>query len=229
MSEQNYDYDLLKSYYASLKKCKPISKEEEFILLKKAKEGDTESANKIIESNLRFVWSVAKCYINQGVPLLELISEGNMGLFKALEKYDLNSGIKFITYAVYWIRLYVYNLITEKNKQNNTELDFGDNNDLVVQEKITDNLNSFTFDEGLVNEDNEFKKKRMIEDLMKVLNKREKSVVESYFGLNNEKEMDLSEMSEKMGVSIERVRQIKKSALRKMRTEYLQLVEVGLV
>ena len=64
---------------------------------------------------------------------------------------------------------------------------------------------------------------------MKVLTKREKSVVESYFGLNNEKEMDLSEMSEKMGVSIERVRQIKKSALRKMRTEYLQLVEVGLV
>lgn len=223
------DYDLLKSYYASLKKCKPISKEEEFDLLKKAKNGDTEATNKIVESNLRFVWSVAKCYSNQGVPLLDLISEGNMGLFKALEKYDLDSGIKFITYAVYWVRLYIYNLITDKNKKNNTEVDFGDNNDLLVQEKFGDKLDSFITDDGLIDEDNDSKKKKMIEGLMKVLNKREKSVVESYFGLNNEKEMDLSEMSEKMGVSIERVRQIKKSALRKMRTEYLQLVEVGLV
>lgn len=223
------DYDLLKSYYASLKKCKPISKEEEFDLLKKAKNGDTEATNKIVESNLRFVWSVAKCYSNQGIPLLDLISEGNMGLFKALEKYDLDSGIKFITYAVYWVRLYIYNLITDKNKKNNTEVDFGDNNDLLVQEKFGDKLDSFITDDGLIDEDNDSKKKKMIEGLMKVLNKREKSVVESYFGLNNEKEMDLSEMSEKMGVSIERVRQIKKSALRKMRTEYLQLVEVGLV
>lgn len=223
------DYDLLKSYYASLKKCKPISKEEEFDLLKKAKNGDTEATNKIVESNLRFVWSVAKCYSNQGVPLLDLISEGNMGLFKALEKYDLDSGIKFITYAVYWVRLYIYNLITDKNKKNNTEVDFGDNNDLLVQEKFGDKLDSFITDDGLIDEDNDSKKKKMIEELMKVLTKREKSVVESYFGLNNEKEMDLSEMSEKMGVSIERVRQIKKSALRKMRTEYLQLVEVGLV
>lgn len=223
------DYDLLKSYYASLKKCKPISKEEEFDLLKKAKNGDTEATNKVVESNLRFVWSVAKCYSNQGVPLLDLISEGNMGLFKALEKYDLDSGIKFITYAVYWVRLYIYNLITDKNKKNNTEVDFGDNNDLLVQEKFGDKLDSFITDDGLIDEDNDSKKKKMIEGLMKVLNKREKSVVESYFGLNNEKEMDLSEMSEKMGVSIERVRQIKKSALRKMRTEYLQLVEVGLV
>lgn len=223
------DYDLLKSYYASLKKCKPISKEEEFDLLKKAKNGDTEATNKIVESNLRFVWSVAKCYSNQGIPLLDLISEGNMGLFKALEKYDLDSGIKFITYAIYWVRLYIYNLITDKNKKNNTEVDFGDNNDLLVQEKFGDKLDSFITDDGLIDEDNDSKKKKMIEGLMKVLNKREKSVVESYFGLNNEKEMDLSEMSEKMGVSIERVRQIKKSALRKMRTEYLQLVEVGLV
>ena len=157
------DYDLLKSYYASLKKCKPISKEEEFDLLKKAKNGDTEATNKIVESNLRFVWSVAKCYSNQGVPLLDLISEGNMGLFKALEKYDLDSGIKFITYAVYWVRLYIYNLITDKNKKNNTEVDFGDNNDLLVQEKFGDKLDSFITDDGLIDEDNDSKKKKMIE------------------------------------------------------------------
>ena len=92
------------NYYESLKKCKPVSREEERRLVKLAKQGDILAKNKILESNLRFVFNVAKNYRGCGISINELISEGNMGLIKAVEKFDVTKGYKFSTYATWWIR-----------------------------------------------------------------------------------------------------------------------------
>ena len=96
--------EAVNNYYESLKKCKPVSREEERKLVKLAKQGDISAKNRILESNLRFVFNVAKNYKGCGVSLNELISEGNMGLIKAIEKFDLTKEVKFISYAVWWIR-----------------------------------------------------------------------------------------------------------------------------
>jgi len=90
----------LKYYLEYIRKFEPLSKEEERKVIIKAKQGHKPSYEKIINSNLRFVVSIAKKYQNQGIALEDLISEGNKGLVKAYHKFDLDRNVKFITYAV---------------------------------------------------------------------------------------------------------------------------------
>ena len=81
-----------------------MNREEEAVTARKAADGDRSAKDKLIRSNLRFVVNVAKRYQNLGLPLMDLISEGNIGLMKAVERFDVNKGWHFITYAVWWIR-----------------------------------------------------------------------------------------------------------------------------
>jgi len=105
----------MKYYLREIKKYPLLSKEEERELIKKAKEDDEEARDKIIRSNLRFVVSIAKGYANQGLSLEDLIGEGNYGLIQALDRFDLNYENKFITYAVWWIRHYIFQAISSAN------------------------------------------------------------------------------------------------------------------
>lgn len=91
-------------YLKDVRKLDMISAQEEIELAKKIQEGDTKAAEKLIKSNLRFVISVAKEYQNQGLPLTDLIAEGNIGLIKAAQKFDPDRGFRFISYAVWWIK-----------------------------------------------------------------------------------------------------------------------------
>jgi RNA polymerase primary sigma factor len=91
-------------YLKDVRKLSMITAEEEIALAKKIQEGDSRAAEKLIKSNLRFVISVAKEYQNQGIPLADLIAEGNVGLIKAAQKFDPERGFRFISYAVWWIK-----------------------------------------------------------------------------------------------------------------------------
>ncbi len=94
-----------------------LSVEEERELSKRMALGDGVAKQKLIESNLRLVVSIANRYINTGIPFLDLISEGNLALIKATEKYDINRGVKFATYATYWINKYLFNYLAANDKQ----------------------------------------------------------------------------------------------------------------
>lgn len=102
--------DELNRYIKDLKKIPVIDKDREyeiFILLKDkkiSKKEKQELIDELVVGNLRFVISVAKMYQNQGMDLLDLISEGNIGLIKAIERFDITSGFKFISYAVHWVK-----------------------------------------------------------------------------------------------------------------------------
>lgn len=91
-------------YLKDVRKLDMISAQEEIELAKKIQEGNSKAAEKLIKSNLRFVISVAKEYQNQGLPLTDLIAEGNIGLIKAAQKFDPERGFRFISYAVWWIK-----------------------------------------------------------------------------------------------------------------------------
>lgn len=91
-------------YLKDVRKLDMINSTEEIELAKKIQEGDSKAAEKLIKSNLRFVISVAKEYQNQGLPLADLIAEGNLGLIKAAQKFDPERGFRFISYAVWWIK-----------------------------------------------------------------------------------------------------------------------------
>jgi len=94
-----------------------LKPDEEIELAKRIKEGDQEALNKLVQSNLRFVVSVAKKYQNQGMSLEDLISEGNVGLIRAAVRFDETRGFKFISYAVWWIRQAILEAISQKTRK----------------------------------------------------------------------------------------------------------------
>ncbi|NCD04950.1 MAG: RNA polymerase sigma factor RpoD/SigA [Spirochaetia bacterium] len=112
----NEDATVLSMYMKELNKLPLITHEEEVELFRKIKKGDLRARNKMIESNLRFVVKIAKNYQNQGLPLADLIDEGNIGLMTAIEKYDVDKGYHFISYAVWWIRQAIMKAINEKSR-----------------------------------------------------------------------------------------------------------------
>jgi len=110
------DENVLSMYLAEINAIPLLSRVEEDTCARAAAKGDKKAKEKLIKANLRFVVNVAKKYQNQGLPLMDLISEGNIGLMNAIEKYDVNRGYHFISYAVWWIRQAILKAICEKSR-----------------------------------------------------------------------------------------------------------------
>jgi RNA polymerase primary sigma factor len=108
--------DSLGAYLTEIAQSKPLSGDEEVDLARRIKAGDEYARNRLVESNLRFVVSVAKEYQNRGVPLADLISAGNIGLITAAERFDEEKGFKFISYAVWWIRQGILQTLAEQSR-----------------------------------------------------------------------------------------------------------------
>jgi RNA polymerase primary sigma factor len=106
----------LQKYLSNIANIPTLSREEEKILLRKAQKGDKKAMDKLIESNLKFVVKVASKFQGKGLTLSELISEGNIGLIKAIKRFDVSRGTKLITYAVWWIQQTIQYAIYEKNR-----------------------------------------------------------------------------------------------------------------
>ena len=110
------DESVLNMYLKEINKIPLLTREEENDLATKAAAGDKIAKEKIVRANLRFVVNVAKKYQNHGIDLVDLISEGNIGLMTAIERYDVTKGFHFISYAVWWIRQAILKAICEKSR-----------------------------------------------------------------------------------------------------------------
>ncbi|MBA7469080.1 RNA polymerase sigma factor SigA [subsurface metagenome] len=106
----------LGNYLAEISKFEPLKPQKEIELTQRIKKGDRRSQQELIVSNLRFVVSVAKKFQGQGRPLEDLISEGNLGLIKAAERFDETRGFKFISYAVWWVRQSILQSLSEHSR-----------------------------------------------------------------------------------------------------------------
>lgn len=109
--------DPVRMYLKEIGKVPLLSGEEEISLAKRMEDGDEEAKKKLCEANLRLVVSIAKRYVGRGMLFLDLIQEGNLGLIKAVEKFDWRKGYKFSTYATWWIRQAITRAIADRHVQ----------------------------------------------------------------------------------------------------------------
>ena len=144
------DDTVLTMYLREINKIPLLTREEENELALKAKNGDPAAKNKIVNANLRFVITVAKKYQNHGLDLTDLISEGNLGLLTAIEKFDTTKGYHFISYAVWWIRQSILKAICEKSRM--IRLPLNRANELVQIEKAKKTISSNMSEEEEIRE-----------------------------------------------------------------------------
>ncbi len=114
--EKNRAEKSLEKYLEEIGEYSPLPPDQEVALAKRIKRGDKDALDVLVRSNLRFVVSVAKEYQNQGLPMEDLINEGNLGLIKAAERFDETRGFKFISYAVWWIRQSILQALAEQSR-----------------------------------------------------------------------------------------------------------------
>jgi RNA polymerase primary sigma factor len=127
------DENILSIYLKEINRIPLLTREEEDTVARAASKGNMAAQNRLVNANLRFVVNVAKKYQGQGLPLSDLISEGNIGLLNAIKRYDADKGYHFISYAVWWIRQAILKAICEKSRM--IRLPLNRANELVQIEK----------------------------------------------------------------------------------------------
>ncbi|MFP4623886.1 MAG: sigma-70 family RNA polymerase sigma factor [Gemmatimonadota bacterium] len=261
------DNTALDQYLGDVSRHELITPEREIELGKRAQAGDEEAVEELARANLRFVISVAKKYQNRGVSLADLIQEGNVGLVTAARKFDPDQGVKFISYAVWWIRQAILAALANHGRSVRVPLnrasdlarifrererlkqDLGRDPTLeevaeaaklkpsVVRHLQTLNSAEVRLDAPIGDSDDSYLVERFILDeatepeedvedrllaeqidrALDTLNPRDARVVRLYFGLDGGETHTLEEIGNMLGVTRERVRQLRDRALKRLR------------
>ncbi len=142
-SKKSFSKDPIKSYLREISQVSLLNPANEVLLAKKIKKGDAEAKEKFIKANLRLVVSIAKIYMGKGVLFLDLIQEGNIGLIRAVEKFDYKKGYRFSTYATWWIRQAITRAIADQARTIRLPVHMVEtlNNLLRVQLELSQKLN----------------------------------------------------------------------------------------
>jgi RNA polymerase primary sigma factor len=266
--KSSFEESSLDQYLKEISAYPLLKREEEVTLAQCIRKGDEESLDKLVRSNLRFVVSVAKKYQNQGVALGDLINEGNLGLIRAAHKFDETKGIKFISYAVWWIRQAILQALAEQSRIVRVPLNragalhrIGKRSSTLLQElgreptveEIAEELQlsheevqrtlaisqthlsldapltpgednrllDYLADQVSAGPDDETYDRALhstIQEALGTLKEREAKVLRLYYGLEEGKDaMTLEEIGVLLGITRERVRQIKEKALVRLR------------
>ena len=253
--------ELLQKYFKDISKYPIYSSEEQIELAKKIKDGDNKARQKLINSNLRFVVTCAKQFVGQGVPLIDLINSGNLGLIQSIEKYDPSKGFHFISYAVWYIRREIiksiYNtgrtirypityiaIITKvkkafddfvnRNQRKPTDEELikasgiteKQYNSVVLNKSYCQSIDTPVTEDGkstvedILSEEikplSDVFTKEAVSNSLKVLNPREYKVITEYYGLEGQQERTIKEIAKEMNLGDERVRQLRKEAVKKL-------------
>jgi RNA polymerase primary sigma factor len=261
------EQNALDQYLRDVSRHELLTPEQEIELGKRAQAGDEDAVQRLVRANLRFVISVAKKYQNRGVSLIDLIQEGNVGLVTAARKFDPDQGVKFISYAVWWIRQAILSSLANQGRAVRVPLNRASdlarifrererlkqelrrdptNEELADAAKLTpetveqlqtlnaaeirldapigDSDDSQLVERFIVDEAAEPElavEERMlseqIERALDTLTPRDARVLRLYFGLEGGREHTLEEIGNMLGVTRERVRQLRDRALKRLR------------
>ena len=257
----------LNRYLREIGRFPLLTQQQEIELAEKIEKGDTAAREQMINANLRLVVTIARDYTNLGVPLLDLISEGNIGLTKAVERFEPAKGAKLSTYAMWWIKQSIKRALANQSKTIRLPVHLADKVAKVrrVSLQMSDELGREPTDDELGEEigidsdkisrlksvgirpasldapitdddstefgevigDNEaqtpfelLRDKNLlgeVDGLLEVLDPREKKIISQRFGLDGGKPKTLEDVGKDFGITRERIRQLQKAALAKLR------------
>ena len=233
--------DPVRMYLKEIGKVSLLTADEEIELAKRMEQGDEEAKKRLAEANLRLVVSIAKRYVGRGMLFLDLIQEGNLGLIKAVEKFDYRKGYKFSTYATWWIRQAITRAIADQARTIRIPVqEIAEEMDMPVDRvreilKISQEPVSLETPIGeeedshlgdFIQDDNvpvpadaaafTLLKEQLVE-VLSTLTDREQKVLRLRFGLDDGRARTLEEVGKEFNVTRERIRQIEAKALRKLR------------
>ena len=261
--------DIYMQYLNDISRYPLLTREQEAVLLQKSAEGNKTALDMLVNSNLRFVVNIANLYKGRGLDIMELINEGNMGLIEAARRFDRSQKIKFISYAVWWIRQNITRALSEKGRMirisaekelmlrrfNRHAKDMHQviGGTFTVNTQNLEGLSKYKADEiekilmmgssassldAPVNEDGDATLGDTISDsqsrtdeladnnnraevfdkvMDKNLSSQEKEILKLYYGFKMDSDLNLKEIAPMVGISKERVRQLKENALNKLR------------
>jgi len=223
------DDSILNTYLDEIGRELLLTEDEECRLSERIQKGDARALNRLVEANLRFVVAIARQYQGQGLSMEDLVSEGNLGLIKAAGKYDASRGLRFVNYAVVFIRQQIERALKKESAEQRVEsgrdgqtrsvdapLGSKANVSLI---SVLVNTNSPMADERVYNAGIE----QAVELALRALDERESSVVNAFYGIGQD-HLTMAEIAVDMGLKRERVRQIRNKAVRKLRKEYKRIL-----
>ena len=213
---------ILNKYLDEIGREQLLTEEQESRLSARILQGDERALNRLIEANLRFVVVIARQYQGQGLSMEDLVSEGNLGLMKAARKFDATRGLRFVNYAVVFIRQQIEKAVRKESDEQRVE-STRDGQTRSVDAPLGSKANVSLLS-VLVNADSPQADQRVynasledaIERSLQTLNERETVVVNAYFGIGEERQT-MAEIAERMSLKRERVRQIRDRAVRRLK------------
>lgn len=214
------------AYFNLIKNNKPLTKNEEKILWEKFHgQKDLTAREKLINANLRFVPTIAKQFKGCGLPFADIIEEGNIGLIKAIDRFNPKKDNKVISYAVWWIRKTIIEAIEKKGVLNVENIDDVYNQSINKDnKKQNEDISKFIIPERRIfDSENEapLYNKEIVEELFDGVPERERIIVSDYYGLYGDPPRTLDEIGVDLKLTKERVRQLNEKALKKMRSNAL--------
>ena len=218
--------DPVKMYLKEIGRVELLNHDQEIELAKRILEGDEQAKKELAAANLRLVVSIAKRYVGRGMLFLDLIQEGNMGLIKAVEKFDYTKGFKFSTYATWWIRQAITRAIADQARTIRIPVHMVETiNKLTrIQRQLIQELGREPSAEeiaekmdGMTPEKVREIQKISLNDVLLELTDREEKVLRLRFGLDDGRTRTLEEVGREFNVTRERIRQIEAKALRKLK------------
>ena len=216
---------LLNHYLDEIGRGQLLNEDEERRLSERIRKGDERALNRLIESNLRFVVSIAKQYQGKGLPMEDLVSEGNLGLMKAASKFDAGRGLRFVNYAVMFVRQQIERALTAESAERRVERRRNGETrsvDAPLGSKTGVNLLSVLVDGNAPLADDRVYNstvEQAVEYALRSLSDRDSQVVNAYFGVGQES-LTMAEIAADMQLKRERVRQIRDHAIRQLKKAY---------
>jgi RNA polymerase primary sigma factor len=219
------DDKVLNKYLDEIGREALLSAEQEAALAGRIQKGDERALNRLVEANLRFVVSIAKQYQHQGLPMEDLVSEGNIGLLKAATKFDASRGLRFVNYAVVFVRQQIEKALKAEGSEKRVERAADGQTrsvDAPLGRRSNMSLLSVLADANVAQTDERVYNSAVaaaVEHALQSLGERESRVVNAYFGIDQD-HLTMAEIAADMGLKRERVRQIRDRAVRRLKKVY---------